>query len=454
MKSEHITLKDLNKQIKSVIRNNFDTYWLVAEISELSVNYSGHCYLEFIQKNEKTDKIEARARAIIWSNVFRMIKPYFETTTGQEFTDGIKVMVRVVIEFHEIYGLSLNVIDIEPTYTVGEVALRKQKILEKLEQEGVVDMNKELELPYHFNRIAIISSRTAAGLGDFMDQLNNNSPGFKVYSRLFPAIMQGNEAEASIINQLDRVFQLSHLFDAVVIIRGGGSQADLDCFNNYWLAYNVAQFPLPVLTGIGHEQDDSVVDVVAHTRLKTPTAVAEFIIDHLSIVEDELLDLKQQIVVCSREIINEKKSVLKDSGYNLRGTVQTLIFEENKKLSRITSGYISTVKTNLARKNNILNNSFYSVREKSRLLINSRLNGLMGLKDKLSSATTLLLTKTKLNLDKAEQSIRLNDPMVVLSKGYSITLHNGNSVKSSASLKKGDELETLFHKGKKKSIVK
>ncbi len=454
MNTAPITLKELNEQIRAVVKTNFESYWLTAEISELSVNYSGHCYLEFIQKNKKTDKTEARSKATIWANVFRMIKPYFETTTGQAFSEGIKVMVRVVVEFHEVYGLSLNVVDIEPTYTVGEVALRKQKILEKLQQEGVIEMNKELELPYFFNRIAIISSKTAAGLGDFMDQVNNNQSGLKIYTKLFPAIMQGNEAESSIINQLDRIFQTSQFFDAVVIIRGGGSQSDLDCFNNYWLAYNVAQFPLPVFTGIGHEQDDSVVDVVAHTRLKTPTAVAEFLIDHLSIVEDDLIDIQHQIVSYSRDIISEKKNSLKENAFHLKNFLNNKILDENKKLSRLTSNYISSVKTNLAKKDNQLISSYYSIRERSRMLIKNNQNTIGGLSQKLSSKATLILTKSKLTLEKIEQNIQLNNPSVVLSKGYSITLQDGKSVKDSSKLKKGDEIETIFSKGKKKSIVK
>lgn len=454
MKQAPITLKELNQQIRAVIKTNFETYWLIAEISELSVNYSGHCYLEFIQKNEKTDKTEARIKATIWANVFRMIKPYFETTTGQAFSEGIKVMVRVVVEFHEIYGLSLNVIDIEPTYTVGEVALRKQKILEKLLKEGVIEMNKELELPYHFNRIAIISSKTAAGLGDFINQIENNSSGFKIYKKLFPAIMQGNEAEGSIINQLDKIFQNVHHFDAVVIIRGGGSQADLDCFNNYWLAYNVAQFPIPVLTGIGHEQDDSVVDVVAHSRLKTPTAVAEFIIDHLSEVEDDLLEIQQQIVAYSRDIISEKKNALKENAFHLKNYINELILSENKKLSRLTSNYISSVKTNLARKNNQLNSHYFLLREKSRMILNNNRNNLKTVNQKLSSVSNIILTRNKFIIEKAEQQILLNDPKIVLGKGYSITTYNGKSIKDGSQLRKGDEIETVFKKGKKKSIIK
>ncbi len=454
MSRNHISLKELNGRIKTILGANLDTYWLIAEISELKVNYSGHCYLEFIQKNEKTERIEARARAVIWANVFRMVQPYFETTTGQSFSEGIKVMVRVVVEFHEVYGLSLNVVDIEPTYTVGEVALRKQKIIEKLQKEGVLEMNKELELPYLLNRIAIISSKTAAGLQDFQDQLQNNPSGLRFYTKLFPAVMQGNEAENSIIDQMDRIFQVAEHFDAVVIIRGGGAQADLDCFNNYWLAYHVTQFPLPVLTGIGHEQDDSVVDMVANTRLKTPTAVAEFLVDHMSIAEDELLSVEEAILTKSREVIGDKKAELKDSAYLLKSMVHDKILNENKNMSRLSSTYISSVKTVLYRKSQYLGKMSFSFGEKSRVLL-SRQESKLGLViQKLKSEVGKGLSGQKHFLDIAEKSVELNNPGEVLRKGYSITLKDGKSIKDGELLKHGDEIETIFYKGNTKSTVK
>jgi exodeoxyribonuclease VII large subunit len=349
MEKAPVSLLELNALIKKTINENLASHWLTAEISELTVNYSGHCYLEFIQKDEKTERIIARARGTIWANTFRMIKPYFESTTGRAFSDGIKVMVKASVEFHEVYGLSLNILDIEPTYTVGEIALRKQKILEKLKSEGVIGMNKELELSYIPNRIAIISSKTAAGFGDFVNQLTQNPHRYRFYLKLFPAIMQGNEAESSIINQLDKIYQHSENFDAVIIIRGGGAQADLECFNSYWLAYNITQFPLPVLTGIGHEQDDSVVDMVAHTRLKTPTAVAEFLIDCMSAVTNELQEVEEAIVDIARNIIVDNKSALKDNAYRLNKEVGSIILKRNKQLTATFSGFISSTKNNLSR---------------------------------------------------------------------------------------------------------
>lgn len=453
MKTSPVTLKELNQKIRALIKNHIESYWLTAEISELTINYSGHCYIEFVQKNETTDKIEAKARAIIWSNVFRMIQPYFETTTGQTFTEGIKIMVRVVPEFHEIYGYSLNIVDIEPTYTVGEIAIRKQKIIEKLASEGVLEMNRELELPYLTRRIAVISSKTAAGYEDFIDQLQLNSQGFKFYTKLFPAVVQGNEAEASIIDQLDKIFGYVELFDAVVIIRGGGSQSDLDCFNNYWLAYNVAQFPLPVITGIGHEQDDSVVDRVANTRLKTPTAVAEFLIDQLALVEKDLLETQLELIEQVQGQIVEENTNLKESAYKLRDSLQSRILAENKRLSLISGAYISKVKTNLKTCSESLVKKRFLLEEKCRTLFknaNNTLNkDLLVLKHSVSQS----LAKHKNSIERSKEGIMLRDPALILKKGFSITQYKGKSITNSTPLSPGDEIETILYNGKVKSTI-
>lgn len=303
----YITLCDLNKSIRGTLKSNFQQpLWIVAEISEVNVNASGHCYLELIQKDKDSDQIIARSRATIWGQTFRFLRPYFETTTRHPFSEGLSILIKITVEFHEVFGLSLNITDIEPTYTVGDIALQRQKIIERLEKEGVADMNRQVPLVRPCRKIAIISSESAAGYGDFIDQLTYNDHGYKFYYRLFPAIMQGDEAERTIIAALDRIDNYGDFFEAVVIIRGGGSQADLHCFNSYLLACHVAQFPLPVLTGIGHEQDDSVVDIVAHKRLKTPTAVAEFLISHNEQAEISLYEIAEMITTEARSFLDDK----------------------------------------------------------------------------------------------------------------------------------------------------
>ena len=258
-----LTLSELNERIKEVIEGAFpSSVWVIAEISELKENRNGHCYLELIEK--QGTEIVARSRATIWSYTYRMLKPYFETTTGQLFTQGIKILVQGAVEFHSAFGLSLNIKDIDPIYTVGDMAMQRKEIINRLQTEGVFEMNKELELPLVPQKIAVISSATAAGYQDFMNQMETNEFGFRFYTKLFQATMQGVEAVPSIIYALERIFQYEDFFDAVVIIRGGGATADLSSFDNYDLAFNITQFPLPVITGIGHEKDDTIIDLVAH----------------------------------------------------------------------------------------------------------------------------------------------------------------------------------------------
>jgi len=295
-----ITLSELSERIQETIKLNFDTpVWIRAEISELRENPNGHCYLEFVEKDTNTDFLLAKSKATIWSSTYRMLKPYFENSTGQMLRAGLNVLVAVTVEFHGVYGFSLNVRDIDPTFTIGEMAARRLKIIRQLEEDGIADMNKQLDFPRRPQRIAIISSPTAAGYGDFIDQLRNEVSNFAFYTRLFPAVMQGEQAENSIISALEKIFNHSELFDVVVIIRGGGATTDLACFDSYELALNCAQFPLPIIAGIGHQRDVSILDMVAHTSVKTPTAAAELLIEYMQQTENEVLNLIadiQQIV--------------------------------------------------------------------------------------------------------------------------------------------------------------
>ena len=244
MEEHSMTLAELNTLVRRGIRACLpDAYWIQAELSDVRANYSGHCYLEFIQKDPKGNSLVAKARGIIWSQVFVQLKAYFERETGQPFASGIKVLVKVTVDFHELYGYSLTVIDIDPTYTLGDMARRRKDILDRLEKEGVLSLNKELQLPELVQRIAVISSATAAGYGDFCNQLMNNPFGFVFYPKLFPAVMQGDRVGESVIQALERIYQEADCWDAVVIIRGGGATSDLSGFDTYELAAHCAQFP-------------------------------------------------------------------------------------------------------------------------------------------------------------------------------------------------------------------
>lgn len=277
----HIGLLELQQMISDALGDAFvQTLWLKAEISEVKVNYSGHCYLTLVEKDG--DSVVAKSSAVIWASTFRTLKPYFESGTGRQLSAGMSVLLRVQVQYSALYGLSLVVYDIDPSFTVGELELERQRTIARLQEEGMFEMNSSLALPTLPRRFAIITSETAAGYRDFMRHLHENEFGFRFDTTLFPAVMQGEACPESIVSALDEISERLEDFDAVLIMRGGGGAMDLTCFDNYDLAVNVAQFPLPVLTGVGHDHDYHVVDMVAHTYVKTPTALADMIIDIFS----------------------------------------------------------------------------------------------------------------------------------------------------------------------------
>ena len=306
-----LTLYSLNNIVHNVISDALPSrYWITGELSEVRETAVGHCYIELVQRDEETQELVAKARGTIWSRIYSLLRPYFLEQTGQPFAAGLKVLLQVSVSFHELYGYTLDVCDIEPAYTIGDIARHRQQIIKRLTDEGVIDLNKKLELPLLPQRIAVISSATAAGYGDFCDQLLNNRYGFVFYPRLFPAPMQGNNAEQGIIAALDKIAEDIDNWDAVVIIRGGGATSDLGCFDTYDLANNCAQFPLPIITGIGHLRDESVLDIVAHTSAKTPTAVAEFLIHSMLTNETMITELQSSIATAiERRMENEKRRI-------------------------------------------------------------------------------------------------------------------------------------------------
>ena len=305
-----ISLLEYNRRINAVINNAaLQRCWIVAETVDVAVR-GGHCYLDLVQKNPETNAIVAKSRAIIWSSVFFRLSRYFEEMTGQKFATGLKVMVEVSANFHEQYGLSLVISNINPSYTLGDIARLHLEILKRLKNEGLINLNKSLlwsEIP---QRIAVISADSAAGYGDFVSQLNGNPDGLVFYTSLFRSYMQGVNAVPSIIDALERVKKFVNLFDCVVIIRGGGATTDLNIFDNYDLAATVARFPLPVIVGIGHTRDYTVLDEVASVSVKTPTAAAEFLINKLSLELRHLEELQDTIVSTVENLLNASKQEL------------------------------------------------------------------------------------------------------------------------------------------------
>ena len=295
---QRFTLRQLNMMVHDAIEMQLsDEYWVEAELSECRER-SGHCYMELIEKDEQTNTPIARASAKCWRQTWQMVQPHFEHITGQPLHAGLKVLLRVYAQFHETFGFSWIVTDIDPTYTIGDMACRRQEIIRQLKEEGVFDLQRELQLPLFTQRIAVISAEGAAGYGDFCRQLEENEYGFKFQVTLFPAVMQGEQVEHSLIAALEKIYD--YQFDCVVIIRGGGATADLSGFDTLALAENVAQFPLPIITGIGHDRDESILDMVSHTRVKTPTAAATLLIDRLASIWQRLENAQQRIRMVQR----------------------------------------------------------------------------------------------------------------------------------------------------------
>lgn len=410
MSLDALSLFDLNALVRRSLEQCLPSeYWVQAELSDVRSNASGHCYLEFIQKDSRNNNLVAKARGTIWNHTYRLLKPYFEESTGQRFASGIKVLVKVNVQFHELYGYSLTVLDMDPTYTLGDMARRRREILLQLQEEGVLTLNKELDMPLLPQRIAVISSATAAGYGDFCHQLQHNTRGFFFYTELFPALMQGSQVEESVLAALDGVSNRWEEFDAVVIIRGGGATSDLSGFDTYLLAASCAQFPLPIITGIGHERDDTVLDSVAHARVKTPTAAAELLIARMGEAADRLEELSEQ----------------------LRHRVLLRLEQEQRRLSTYQSRIPSLV---------------------VRRLSHARYALLTAEKDLFRSSQTLC-ARQKHRLELVQQRIADASPDRVLSRGYSITLKEGKAVTDASQLKPGDELITRLYKGEITSTV-
>jgi exodeoxyribonuclease VII large subunit len=405
-----LTLYELNALVRRGLEQCLpDEYWIQAELSDVRTNASGHCYLEFVQKDARSGQLVAKARGMIWSGTYRMLRPYFEKSTGQAFTSGIKVLVKVGVEFHELYGYSLNVRDIDPAYTLGDMARRRREILLQLEQEGVLTLNKELDMPILPQRVAVVSSATAAGYGDFCHQLEHNSRGFHFRIELFPALMQGNQVERSLLAALDSINARADEFDVVVIIRGGGATSDLSGFDTYLLAAACAQFPLPIITGIGHERDDTVLDAVAHTRVKTPTAAAELLIGRMAEAADRLADLAAR----------------------LRQGAYALLESERLRLTTLRTRLPSSARRRLA---------------------DARLALLAASKD-LQQATRTLLARQRHRLELLGQRVADASPQRLLARGYSITLKEGKAVTDARQLQPGDTLVTRFAQGEAESVV-
>jgi len=405
----HLSLFELNSLVKNTLSKSMEpSYWVVAEVGEMRLNQKGHCYLELIEQND--DLIIAKAKATIWAYTFRNLSAWFESITHQSIQTGMKLLMNVQVQFHEVYGFSLNIRDIDPNYTLGEKQRAKQAIIKRLQDEGILDMNRELHLPLVPQKIAVISSPTAAGFEDFHHQLESNKYGYRIQTRLFKAIMQGPEALVSIPKAIRQVYEFHDEFDILAILRGGGSQVDLDCYDSYEICSLLAQFPLPVVTGIGHERDETLADVVAHSHLKTPTAAAEFIINGFVEFEEKLNEYKDLVSEVLESRLEFEEQQLADFAIKLSLLGKSVV-QNNKTRLELYEEKIRKIPFNF------LKNSFHAI-------------------------------------ESYEVRLRILDPINVLKRGYTITRIDNQLAKNITSISPGQIMITETEKLQIESIIK
>ena len=446
---EAIRLYDLNVRIKSILSSSLPvSTWITCEISELNVNRaSGHCYLELIEKSGLSDTIVAKARATIWRSNFEIIAFKFKEATGETLRAGLKVMVAVSVDYQEVYGLSLNIRDINPIFTLGDLAQQRLKIIERLKKEGIMEMNKELDFPTVPQRIAIISSNQAAGYEDFINQLHNNSFGINFYTKLFQASMQGVDTESSIVLALQKIFDYEELFDVVVIIRGGGSKSDLAWFDSYQIAANVAQFPLPVLSGIGHDRDQSVLDIVSYEALKTPTAVAEYLIECAGEFYNQVIGNQERLLEMSREILRDKNQKLISSAQRFQPLVLNAISRERSLNALYQERLINRANNLIVKQRTKLGVASQQFRQTVNQEIMQKQRENILISSRLKNSVNQLINNNNNKLLLLEKTNQLLDPSNLLKKGYSITYFNGKAVKDPSEVPVNSVIETRVEGG-------
>ena len=426
-----LKLSELNRIVQNVLSLHFtDTLWVVAEISDCREAANGHCYMELVEKEEeRSGGFTAKARANVWRNVWQQVKCDFQRQTGRPLSAGLKILAEVSVQFHEVYGYSLTIHDIDATYTLGEQHKKRQHILQQLEEDGVLTLNQELVLPSLVQRIAVISAEGAAGYGDFMHQLEESGYGFQ--TQLFSATMQGTKVAESVIAALDTIATEFSSWDVVIIIRGGGATSDLDGFEDYELAANVAQFPLPIITGIGHERDDTVIDFVAHTRCKTPTAVAAFLIETMQDVHAGLNRLEERLSQAAEELLTSRKMHYERLAHRYSSAAVNFVNRQQVVHHRFSQRIAQGVQEQLFAQN----------------------HSLQALATRLHSTTTQVLERNQHKLSLFAKTLHWADPQRTLAMGYSITYTADGKVVKVQELLPGTSIRTVTADGEVWSSV-
>ena len=430
--ANNLTLLELNGLVREVLETTLDEeYWVEAEVASVR-EVKGHCYLELIQKDASGNTPVAQASAKCWRTTWMLLRPRFERVTGRQLQAGMKLLLQVYANFHEAYGFSWIVTDINPEFTMGDMARRRREIIRRLHEQGIFDMQKELSLPFFAQRIAVVSSEGAAGYGDFCHQIESNGYGLRFSVTLFPAVMQGETVEESVVAALDRIARKSDDYDVVVIIRGGGATSDLTGFDTLRLAENVCNFPLPIITGIGHERDESILDLVAWRSVKTPTAAAAFLVDHL-----------QEVAVFLDEAAER---IARHVGWQMQS--------EKTRLQRLAASVQPIAQLSLKRHSQRLKTISLSLSPNAKMMIQHRRQSLDRLFSLLPPLSKIYVQRCEQKVDNLAVRTSSADPRLILKRGYSITTMNGKIVRDAKNVSSGQEIETQLANGKIKSITK
>ncbi|MEG1793608.1 MAG: exodeoxyribonuclease VII large subunit [Rikenellaceae bacterium] len=450
---QHITLSQLQSKIKFTLEDNFSECWVAAEINEINVNNSGHCYIMFVEKGGDNQVPRAKISGVIWRSQYTMLNSFFREATGQPLHSGIKVLVKVSVNYHELYGISLVVKDIDPTYTLGDMERQRQECINKLKEDGIFEMNKELDMPLVPQRIAVISSDKAAGYQDFINELNGNEYGYHFTTSLYVAFMQGEEAERSIIEALNAIADKMDDFDTIAIIRGGGSQSDLACFNSYRICSYIAQFPLPILTGIGHNKDVSVADMVSFVSLKTPTAVAGWFVDRAHSFEQKIDKYGELIVKSARDVLQLKSQNIDLLWQQLRHNTSESIHANEMLLNTLHREIFAKSSTLIKMESQKQIQLFNYLKERSVRVIVSRGEKVDGYINDIKTLYGLFLARRLSQVELLDSKIKGFDPDRILKMGYSIATIGGKSVKSAKDVSVGQKIDIRLTDGTVKTQV-
>ncbi len=447
------TLYEVTASIASVIKKKYEhAYWIKAEIAKLNFYpKSGHCYPDLVEKDG--GKIKAQLRSIIWANDFTNIKNEFVKVTGENLRDGIKILFYARLNFDPVYGLSLNILNIEPSFTLGEMAREKKETINILKAKGVFVKNKMLSLPLLPRRLAIISVNTSKGLADFISKLNEYQHYFKMFYKLYPSILQGDAAVSSIYNQLQIIKKAHQYFDAVLILRGGGGDIGLSCYDNIKIAGEIAEFPLPVITGIGHSTNETVTEMVAFRNLITPTDVAFYLLGMFSSFSQRTEEYAKKIILNSNDIIVDSRSKINEVSRLIISNTHRFIQKGESELDLLKMRSISSARTNIQNKYFVLNNNSNAIKHFPDKIIKFNSLVLIDKINEMRNIIPVLFNKKYLKIEHINDKCRLLDPVNVLKRGYSITYYNGKALKKSDIVKNGDEIKTVLMEGEIMSVI-